>query len=59
VKRFQTLLFVLAAVGLALVGMLVAGIVIGTDPHTEKPAPPVLTGDPYVARLAGVIQHTR
>jgi len=41
VKRFQTLIFVLAAVGLALVAMLVAGIVTGTDPHTEKPAAPV------------------
>jgi hypothetical protein len=37
-KRFQVLLFVLGAVGVALVAMLVAGILIGTDPHTEKPS---------------------
>ena len=39
-KRFQTL-FVLAAVGVALAAMLVVGLLIGTDDHTDEPSAPL------------------
>jgi hypothetical protein len=41
VKRFQTALFVMAGVALALVGMLIGAIVVGTDDHTDEPAGPM------------------
>ena len=53
-KRFQVLLFVLGAVGLALAAMLVAGILIGTDPHTENPSGPIGADDSPVPRAAAL-----
>jgi len=40
-KRFQTLLFVLAAVAVALIAMLVLGIVLGAEDNSSSPTGPL------------------